>query len=156
MRVKMMTYDVLEEIWDLYNHGYSSYEISMKLKRSVKTISAYITALKRVKAHEPIGKATINLRLVQSFVKEHGMPEPIVDSDEPDELDFEDDSESSANETEATAESLKAVEEVYDLKRLIQSIDRLSNTIEVFWRNSRANMSASYAAEGGPKYKPLS
>ena len=106
----MMTYDILEEIWDLYNHGYSNHEISMKLKRSVNTIKAYITVLKSVKAHEPIGKTTINLRLVQSFVKNHGMPEPIVDSDEPDEFDYEDDSEQSAHETEVTAESLKAVE----------------------------------------------
>lgn len=37
-------------------------------------------------------------------------------------------------------EALKNTGEEYNLKRLIQAIDRLSNTIEVFWRNARANV----------------
>ena len=149
-RSPKITYPMLEQICKYKDKGIETEAVAKIVGCSHQTVNNYYRFVNHyVRNNLPI-KQNCTADVLIEYAKQHGLPKPIFCANV--NADGERDTEQLAEQI--VISTLASTGEEYNLKRLIQAIDRLSNTIEVFWRNSRANMSANYAAEGRPKPLP--
>ena len=127
-RPQKLSYETLEKIMTYSEKGIDTRAVASIAACSESSVQNYRRLIAMIRKEQTIS-AKCNRAILVEYAIKHKLPTPIFSDEE-----AEDQPEQIA------IEEVQLDDEKWDLKRLIQAIDRLSNTVEVFWRNARANV----------------